>query len=213
MDAIASLITSLKIVYSTVYSVADQRKQQSSASPVNSPHKWPVTLKMFPFDDVIMISACHSNPSEKHFKLKPHEISHNLCLCITILLWKFAVSLPCSVEIFKTDLTTKIDVLDKGDLTRFEFKMILGRLILFVVGSVSVPSLTGWYTFLCCKTDSAVWTWAQIPSVFIFCHWHLNQTYRQNCWIFILVDICSDNEMAFVRRRVITWASADVLII
>ena len=24
--------------------------------PVNSPHKWPVTRKMFPFDDVIMIS-------------------------------------------------------------------------------------------------------------------------------------------------------------
>ena len=57
-------ITSLTIVYSTVYSDADQRKHQSSASlafvwgihrgPVNSPHKWPVTRKMFPFDDVIM---------------------------------------------------------------------------------------------------------------------------------------------------------------
>ena len=43
---------------------ADQRKKQSSASlvlvrgihrwPVNSPHKWPVKRKMFPFDDVIM---------------------------------------------------------------------------------------------------------------------------------------------------------------
>ena len=37
---------------------ADQRKYQSSASlafcAVNSPHKWPVTWKMFPFDDVIM---------------------------------------------------------------------------------------------------------------------------------------------------------------
>ena len=43
---------------------ADQRKHQSSASlayvrgihrgPVNSPHKWPVTWKMLPFDDVIM---------------------------------------------------------------------------------------------------------------------------------------------------------------
>ena len=57
-------ITRLTIVYSSVYSDADQRKHQSSASlafvwgihrwPVNSPHKWPVTLKMFPFDDVIM---------------------------------------------------------------------------------------------------------------------------------------------------------------
>ena len=66
MGAIASPITSLTIVYSTVYSDADQRKHQSSAAlafvsgshrgPVNSPHKWPVTRKMFPFDDVIMLS-------------------------------------------------------------------------------------------------------------------------------------------------------------
>ena len=64
MSTIASQITSLTIVYSTVYSDADQRKHQSSASLaffrgihrglVNSPHKWPVTRKMFPFDDVIM---------------------------------------------------------------------------------------------------------------------------------------------------------------
>ena len=64
MGAIASHITSLMIVYSIVYSDADQRKHQSSASlafvrgihrgPVNSPHKWPVTRKMFLFDDVIM---------------------------------------------------------------------------------------------------------------------------------------------------------------
>ena len=65
MGAIASQITSLTIVYSTVYSGADQSKHQSSASlafvwgihrgPVNSPHKWPVTRKVYPFDDVIML--------------------------------------------------------------------------------------------------------------------------------------------------------------
>ena len=64
MGTMASQITSLTIVYSTVHSGADQRKHQSSAAlafvrgihrePVNSPHKWPVTQKMFPFDDVIM---------------------------------------------------------------------------------------------------------------------------------------------------------------
>ena len=57
MGAIASQITSLTIIYSTVYLDADQRKHQSSASlafvwgihrvPVNSPHKWPVTRKCF----------------------------------------------------------------------------------------------------------------------------------------------------------------------
>ena len=64
MSPMASQITSLWIVYSTVYSSSDQRKHHSSASlafvrgihrgPVNSPHKRPVTRKMFSFDDVIM---------------------------------------------------------------------------------------------------------------------------------------------------------------
>ena len=66
MGAMASQITSLTIAYSAVYSGADQRKHQSSASlafvrrihrwPVNSPHKGPVMLKMLPFDDVIMLT-------------------------------------------------------------------------------------------------------------------------------------------------------------
>ena len=57
-------ITSFTIVYSTVYSSADQKKHQSSASlafvrginrsPVIFRHKRPVTWKRFPFDDVIM---------------------------------------------------------------------------------------------------------------------------------------------------------------
>ena len=61
MGVMAYQITSLTIVYSISYSDIDQ----SSASlafvwgihrePVNSPLKRPVTRKMFPFDDVIMI--------------------------------------------------------------------------------------------------------------------------------------------------------------
>ena len=64
MGAIASQITSLMIVYSTVYLCADQRKHQSSAPlafvwgihrwPVNSPHKGPVTRKMCP----LITSSC-----------------------------------------------------------------------------------------------------------------------------------------------------------
>ena len=66
VGSMASEITNLTIVYSIVYSSADQRKHQSSASlafvrgihrwPLNSPHKGPVTRKMFPFDDVIMLT-------------------------------------------------------------------------------------------------------------------------------------------------------------
>ena len=64
MVTMASQITSRMVVYSTVYLSAAQRKHQNSASlalvwgihrwPVNSPHKGPVTRKIFPVDDVIM---------------------------------------------------------------------------------------------------------------------------------------------------------------
>ena len=71
MTTMASQITSPTLFYSIVYSGADQRKHQSSASlalvrgihrgPVNSPHKWPVTRKRFPFDDVIMMMSKYSS--------------------------------------------------------------------------------------------------------------------------------------------------------
>ena len=68
MSVIASRITSLTIVYSTVYSRRRSKKHHSTASlafvrgihrgTVNSPHKGPVTRKMLSFDDVIM-DNCH----------------------------------------------------------------------------------------------------------------------------------------------------------
>ena len=70
--AMASQITSPKIVYSTVCSGWDKRKHQSSASltfvmvihrsPANSTHKGPVSRKMFPFDDVIMHNDNPTSP-------------------------------------------------------------------------------------------------------------------------------------------------------
>ena len=64
MSTMVPQIIGVSIANSTVCSGADQRKHQSSASlafvrgihrwPVNSPHKGPVTRKIFPFDDVIM---------------------------------------------------------------------------------------------------------------------------------------------------------------
>ena len=74
----ASQITSLTIV-STVYSDADQIKHQRSASlafvrgihrgPVIYPHKWPVTRKMFQFDDVIMFFGENYQSLEEYFPL------------------------------------------------------------------------------------------------------------------------------------------------
>ena len=76
MSAMASQITSLTIVYSTVYSGADQRKHQTSASlafvwgvprwPVNSPHKWAATWKIFPFDNIIMIALAFTRYFDKN---------------------------------------------------------------------------------------------------------------------------------------------------
>ena len=92
MTMLASQITSLTVVYSIVYSGVNQRKHQSSASlafvreihrgPVNFPHKWPVTRKMFPFDDVIMGEQRTSNADAVSMwwcwckYLKYHIISH-----------------------------------------------------------------------------------------------------------------------------------------
>ena len=96
MGRMSSQITSLKIVYLTVYSGADQRKHQSSVSlifgrrihrwPVNSPHKWPVTWKMFPCDDVIMVHAVMMlifmwawSPLQRtvHYWTSPHAVHTN----------------------------------------------------------------------------------------------------------------------------------------
>ena len=63
MSTMASQITCISIVCSTVGSGGDQRKHHSSMSlaflrgdqwPVNSQHKKPVTRNMVPFDDIIM---------------------------------------------------------------------------------------------------------------------------------------------------------------
>ena len=75
IDAMRSQIISLAIVYSVVYSDADQRKHQSSASlafvrgihrgPVNSPHTGPVTRKCFHFMTscwFIHLISIHSPP-------------------------------------------------------------------------------------------------------------------------------------------------------
>ena len=71
MGAIASQITSLTIVYSIVYSDADQRKHQSSVSLafVRVPGEFPAQMasytEMFPFDDVIM-QAIMENRNRVH---------------------------------------------------------------------------------------------------------------------------------------------------
>ena len=98
MTTMASQITSLTVVYSIVYSDADQRNHQSSASlafvrgihrsTVNSPHKWPVTRKRFH----LLTSSCarssvgtmmtKSGPWHLHFK---YQLLMNLLWFQTIV--------------------------------------------------------------------------------------------------------------------------------
>ena len=104
IGAIASQITSLTIVYSIVYSDADQRKHLSSASlalvrgihrgQVTSPHKWPVTRKMFPFDDVIMfvlnVSLWFKNIRTDLFDLSGLFVRlASLTLVVTVEVWEW----------------------------------------------------------------------------------------------------------------------------
>ena len=116
MGAMASQITSLTIVCSTVYSCANQRKHQSSASlafvrgihrwPVNSPHKGPATRKIFPFDDVIMPrirtwtsqepsgfspSLCQQM-SQQLQSINMNKTDHLLCYRFFLLLWLIMTS-------------------------------------------------------------------------------------------------------------------------
>ena len=86
MSEMASHVTSISIVWSNVSSDADQRKHQSSASLafvwgihrllVNSPHKSPVTRKMFPFDDVIM---CTLDFKQLGLQYVPPDTNSHVC--------------------------------------------------------------------------------------------------------------------------------------
>ena len=94
-------MTSLTIVYSTVYSDADQRKHQSSVSLAfvwgihrwtfigEFPHKWPVTRKMFPFVDVIM----------DFFYIK-HYCHQKMILPVTKILRDWQHPQPPSINLF-----------------------------------------------------------------------------------------------------------------
>ena len=99
--AMASQIASLTIVYSTVYSDAGQRKHQSSASlafvrgiqrwPVNSLHKWPVTRKMRPFDDVIMGNPewyrTDMGTADQYLSQQKHTTEHRPCVKLLYIIW------------------------------------------------------------------------------------------------------------------------------
>ena len=101
MGAMASQITSLTIVYSIVHSGADKKKHAGN-SPMTREfpaHKWPVTRKMVPFDDVIMgiIQWCYG---ESHFVVTTLEL---FCYKIHVILLaaRIGVLWLCHFEFWK----------------------------------------------------------------------------------------------------------------
>ena len=113
MGSMASQITSLTIVYSTIYSGADQRKHQSSASlafvrgihrgPVNSPHKGPVTRKWFH----LMTSSFVPRERQEHVYLilsiswpQGARAPAGMVLAYFPFSWHITVSVPGRLNLF-----------------------------------------------------------------------------------------------------------------
>ena len=86
MSTMASQITSMSTACSIVCTCTHQRKHRSSASLafvrgihqwlVDSPHKGPVTWKLFPFDNVIMISDMWDPVILLHDNLNPIHLAN-----------------------------------------------------------------------------------------------------------------------------------------
>ena len=134
MSDMASQITSLKIVYSTDHSDADQRKDQRSASlalvrgihrwPVNSPLKVQATLKMLPFDDVITLKKlfCWSLLLfMSHDSTKQSPLFSQRRSCLLSLWWRYtsvmASQTNCNWNIYLTACSSKHQRNTKGSLS------------------------------------------------------------------------------------------------
>ena len=107
MNAMASLITSLTIVYSNVYSGRSMKTSKlhvtglcAGNSPVTGefPAQRPVTRKMFPFDDVIMMRGKCSLWINK--KALSNNVKYWYQWCCLVLLMKENAPYMCCI-IFK----------------------------------------------------------------------------------------------------------------
>ena len=115
MGVMASQITSLTIVHSTIYLEANQRKHQTSASlafvqgihrwPVNSPYKWPVTQKMFhlmtsSYQGVIIAYKYHfltvtPPPSLPHQPHPLHRLSSATIIFVPLCKFRIIIFISC----------------------------------------------------------------------------------------------------------------------
>ena len=95
MSAMTSQLASLTIVYSSIYSRRRSKKTpkhrvtglcaENSQWPVNSPHKEPLTRKMFLFDDVIMWRCIMICPTLCAFLRKVINSIKSFIICTDLL--------------------------------------------------------------------------------------------------------------------------------
>ena len=108
MGAITSQITSLTIVFSTIYSGTYKKNHQSSASlafvrgihrwPVNFPHKGPVTGKMFPFDDVLMDRSAQNSTRPIDWLWPSEAINLSTLAQVWLVAWRHQTITWTSVD-------------------------------------------------------------------------------------------------------------------
>ena len=114
MRATASHITSFTIVRSTIYSGAHERRYKSSTSlafvrgihrwPVNSPHKGPVTRKIFLYVNVI-INVVNDELQWFSLAIGMYRVSQWIALTIIQQCGVLLFLLPCSLEMLQQRVT------------------------------------------------------------------------------------------------------------
>ena len=77
----------------------------NSPGPVNSPHKWPVTRKMFPFDDVIM--WWNRDMPDRNIAAN-QQLWHKLCRQDESVFWTRNISITCAMSVWR--LTKKCNI-------------------------------------------------------------------------------------------------------
>ena len=147
----------------------------TSPGPVNSPHKGPVTRKLFPFDDVIMPSHRNSDYFQTHVKIA--DTISCTWFQITSIFHKmhfYSQITHLNVICFTSD-TPHVQCLCKYDIKMPAYIPLISHCLCF-----SIPGYSPWCllrddTFLCFKYHCEFHThlWAEIIDIHTVKLWYL----------------------------------------
>ena len=163
------------------FSSADQRKHLNSVSlvfvrgihrwPVNSPHKWPVTRKMFPFDDVIMqTTRITIRVLDMHFKFQAIWPTHTVFVCVYPVMAHFEEE-GLYIEAWKA----------------CQHCFVSSFLCLFVTIIISLPVCHYHHFFACLSLSSFLCLFVTIIISLPVCHYHhffacLSRSHSRTWW-------------------------------